>query len=251
MKRTFIALLTAICMFAASDSYAQGRPYRPVRHHGSSRYDTGVELSIGYLHSGYRTKSWVNDEVGKDAGLNGLSLGVTKDFTIIRNVMYFQTGLSYQFQTSSNKYTKNVMKVVEERNEHYLDIPLRLKFAMDVLPEVRAFVYLGPTLDFGLSAKLQGRLKGEGDDVAKITYNYFNGKVKGSSIGEFALGTPASAYRAFDVFLGGAVGVELYDIAVVKLGMDWGIINRNKNQAVADQFTTRRNLFHLGVGVKF
>ena len=33
--------------------------------------------------------------------------------------------------------------------------------------------------------------------------------------------------------------------------MDWGIINRNKNQAVADQFTTRRNLFHLGVGVKF
>ena len=251
MKRTFIALLAAICVFASTDSFAQGRSYRPHRPHNDFRYDTGIELSVGYLQSGNRTKSWVNDEVGKDAGLNGLSLGLTKDFTIIRNIMYFQTGLSYQFQTSSNKYTSELLKVVEERNEHYLDVPLRFKFTMDVLPDVRAFVYVGPTLDFGLSAKLQGRLKGDKDEVGKITYNYFNGKVKGNSIGGFELGTPGTAYRAFDVFMGGALGVELYDIAVVKLGMDWGLINKNKSQAVADQFTTHRNLFHLGVGVKF
>ena len=51
--------------------------------------------------------------------------------------------------------------------------------------------------------------------------------------------------------MGGAVGVELYDIAVVKLGFDWGLINKNKKKEIADYLTTHRNLFHLGIGVKF
>lgn len=247
MKKTFIAIVAAATIFASVDMSAKGTSRRPSR---SPRYDTGIELSVGYLHSGYRSKSWVTDEVTKASGLNGLSLGLTKDMSLIRNVLYFQTGLVYEYQTSTNRYTPNQnMTVVEERNEHYVDVPVRVKLSMDVTRDMRAFLYVGPTLDLGLSAKLQGRVKGEGDAIDKIDYNYFTGKVKGDPIG--ILSTPSSPYRAIDVLMGGAVGVELYNIAVVKLGFDWGLINKNKNQAVADQLTTSRNLFHLGVGVRF
>lgn len=249
MKKTFIAICATACLLASADASARG-PHR--NHYHGPRYDTGIELSVGYLHSGYRTRNEFNDDVTKDGGLNGLSLGVTKDFTLVNNTLYLQTGLAYEFQTNSKRYTHEMnLKVVQERSEHYLDIPLRIKFAMDVFPEMRAFIYLGPTLDFGLSAKLQGRLRGEGETMGKVTYNYFTGKLKGDTIGNFTLPAPASRYRAFDVFMGGALGVELYDIAVVKFGFDWGLINKNKSQEIADNFTTHRNLFHLGVGVRF
>ena len=245
MKKTFIAMVAAATIFASVDMSAKKRAHSP--HYGV-RYDTGIELSVGYLHSGYRSKTWVTDEVTKAGGLNGLSLGLTKDMTIIRNILYFQTGLSYEFLTSTNRYTANQNQpVVEERKEHYVDVPLRLKLSMDVTSDMKAFVYLGPTLDLGLSAKLQGRHK-EGDKVIKTNYNYFTGKVNGDVN---ALSTPSSPYRAFDVLMGGEAGLELYDVAVIKIGFDLGLINKNKNQDVADQLTTKRNLFHLGVGVRF
>lgn len=241
-------MVAAATLFASVDISAKGKNHRP--RYGA-HYDTGIELSVGYLHSSYRSKTWINDEVKKADGLNGLYVGFTKDMTLVRNLLYFQTGLAYEYQTSTNRYTSQNLPVVEERNEHYLDIPLRVKLTMDVTPDMRAFVYLGPTLDFGLSARLQGRVKGEGDSVGKLTYNYFTGKLKGDSVGEYVLGTPLSPYRAIDVFMGGAIGLELYDIAVVKLGFDLGLINKNKNQEVADLMTTHRNLFHIGVGVRF
>lgn len=249
MKKTFIALVAAATIFASADMSAKGRTYRPHHH---ARYESGFELSVGYLNSRYRTKSWVNDEVTKADGLHGLSVALTKDFTIIRDILFFQTGMAYEFQSSTNRYSTNqLVTIVEETNEHYLDIPVRLKLAADVTPDIRAFVYVGPTLDFGLSSKLEGRLKTQGGDIGKLNYNYYTGKLKGESVGNFELSTPEAAYRAFDVLMGGALGVELYNVAVVKIGFDWGLINKNKNQEVADLMTTHRNLFHLGVGVRF
>ena len=245
MKKTFIAMVAAATIFASVDMSAKGKTHRP--HYGA-HYETGMELSVGYLHSGYRSKSWVTDEVTKASGLNGLYVGLTKDMTIVRNTLYFQTGLLYEYQTSTNRYTADQnLPVVEEHNEHYVDVPLRLKLSMDVTSDMRAFIYLGPTLDFGVSAKVQGRVKVD-DKVLKTNYNYFSGNINGDFL---ILGMPTSPYRAFDVLMGGAAGVELYDVAVVKIGFDFGLINKNKNEAVADQLTTHRNLFHLGVGVRF
>lgn len=242
MKKTIIAIFAAACLLSSADASARGRI-------PGSYKDVGFELSVGYLHSNYKTKNEFNDESSKDGGLNGLTVGLTRDFTLVENTLYFQTGLAYEFLTKSKRYSpEQNVKVIQERKEHYLDIPLRIKFTMDVIPELRAFIYLGPTLDFGLSAKLQNRIKPEGEDTYRITYNYFTGKTKGA---ETAENTPGTSYRAFDVFMGGALGVELFEIAVVKFGFDWGLINKNKSQDVADQFTTHRNLFHIGVGVKF
>lgn len=246
MKKQLISAIAALCILGATDAMAQGRP----PHFGRMNGESGVTLSVGYLHSGYRHKEWVNEEVERDKGLNGLYVGVTKDFPIVRRTLYFQTGATYEYQNASNRFSEGALNLVSDRSEHYLDIPVRLKFTMDVLPELRAFVYVGPTLDFGLSSTLNYRAK-VGDEVAKFTYNYYNGKVKSNTISGYEPSVPEGAYRRFDVMLGGAVGVEIYDIAVVKLGLDWGLINKNKNTEIADYLTTHRNLFHLGIGIRF
>ena len=44
---------------------------------------------------------------------------------------------------------------------------------------------------------------------------------------------------------------EIYDIVEVKLGLDWGLINKNRSKDVADYMVTHRNLFHVGVGIRF
>ena len=254
MKRYLIIFAAALCLLGISDLNAQER-YRRERHGRSFSFnnDTGIALSVGYLHSGYRSRNWTNEEVVKDKGLNGLYVEVSKDFAIVRKALYFQTGLTYTYQNSNNRFSEAGIKLVSDRNEHYLDIPLRLKFKLNVTPNLRAFIYAGPTMDFGLSATMQYRSVAEGSsELGKIKYNYFTGKTKTSTaIAGFQAQTPASPFRRFDVLMGGAIGVELYDIAEVKLGFDWGLINKNKNKAVADYLTTHRNLFHLGVGIRF
>lgn len=252
MKKHLIAAVAALCVFGATDMMAQrpGGPRHGGNRHHSMYSESGVTLSVGYLHSNYKHKEWANEHRSKDQGLNGINVGVTKDFTLIRRSLYFQTGLSYEWQTSNNRYKESLMTVVRERNEHYLDIPLRLKFTIDVMPEIRAFIYAGPTLDFGLSSTLKYRARLSDTDLGSYKYNYFTGKSSGS-ISDLNVEIPGSAYRAFDVFMGGAIGADIYDIVEVKLGLDWGLINKNRSKDVADYMVTHRNLFHVGVGIRF
>lgn len=245
MKRHLISAIAALCIIGAADAAAQ----RPHHHHGRFG-ESGVALSVGYLHSGYRHKEWVSEEVQKDKGLNGLYISATKDFTLVRKTLYLQTGLTYEYQNASNRFSEGALNLVSDRNEHYMDIPLRVKFTMDVLPELRAFVYAGPTIDFGLSSTLKYRAKVD-DAVAKFTYNYYTGKTKSNTIPGYEPVLPAGKYRSFDILMGGAIGVEIYDIAELKFGFDWGLINKNKTKEVSDYFITHRNLFHLGVGIRF
>jgi hypothetical protein len=79
-----------------------------------------------------------------------------------------------------------------------------------------------------------------------------SGKVKADLKGhELPMDNPSSAYRRFDVGMGFEAGVLIHEVAVLKLGLDWGLINKNKNRTVADYLVTHRNTFHLGIGVRF
>lgn len=250
MKKTIITVIAAVFMLGAADVYAQG--YRPGRHHHHSRYGrNGIELSVGYLHSNYRHKDYTSDRSDSDKGLNGLYVGMTKDFTLVRRALYFQTGVTYGYQNDSDRTDFGGLQVVSDRSEHYLDIPVRIKFAMDVMPNLRAFVYTGPTMNFGLSAKAMARTRLSDSEVGRYSYNFYSGKTKVNTIPDYSSNVPTSVYRRFDVDMGFAVGAEIYEIATVKVGFDWGLINKNKNRNVADYLVTHRNTFYLGVGVRF
>ncbi len=253
MKKGILTVMTALCLFGAADAYGQrgyhsGRPHRPdYSYYGRN----GIELSVGYLHSNYRHKDFTKESTDRDKGLDGMYVGVTKDFFLVRRALAFQTGVTYGYQNASNRFKSGTAQIVSDRNEHYLDIPMRIKFAMDVMPNLRAFVYAGPTMNFGLSSKYQCRAKLSENEVGRFTYNYYNGKTKVNTIPDFVAETPSSVYRRFDIDMGFALGAEIYDIAVVKLGFDWGLINKNKNRNVADYLVTHRNTFYLGLGVRF
>lgn len=252
MRKSIIAVIAAICLLGVSDLYARGG-YRPSNRRPDKAYygRNGIELSIGYANSNYRTRDITTENREGDKALHGFYVGVTKDFVLVRRALYFQTGAEYSYLNSSSRFDVASLKVISDRNEHYLDVPARLKLAMDVLPNLRAFVYAGPTLNFGLSSKLYERCKLDGDKAGKFVYNYYTQKTKENSIPGYAPDLPFSKYRAFDVEMGFAIGAEIYDIAVVKLGFDWGLINKNKNKDIADYWHTHRNTFTLGVGVRF
>ena len=251
MKRHLITAIAALCIMGAVDSYAQRGYARPPRPHHGFRGESGVELSVGYLHSGYRDRVFDHDRIDRGKGLNGLYFGFTKDFTLVRRALYFQTGAEYSYQTSSNKFEEGGAKIVTERNEHYLDIPLRIKFALDVFPYMRAFAVAGPSIDFGLASSLKCRSRINDSEIGKFTYNYYTKKTDSSNGFAYTPDTPESRMRRIDVMMGAGLGVELYDMAVVKFGFDWGLVNKNKDKNVADYLSTLRNTFYLGVGVRF
>lgn len=251
MKKIIITVIAAVFLFGAADANAQ-RGYRPGRHHDHSYYGrSGIELSVGYLHSNFRHRDYTSDRTDSDKGLNGLYVGMTKDFTLVRRTLYFQTGAVYGYQNDSDRFGKGGLQIVSDRNEHYLDIPLRVKFALDVMPDLRAFVYTGPTMNFGLSSKYSARTRLSDSEVGRYSYNYYSGKSKVNTIPDFAYDVPGSVYRRFNVQMGFAVGAEIYEIATLKIGLDWGLINKNKNRNVADYLVTHRNTFYLGLGVRF
>ena len=64
------------------------------------------------------------------AGLDGFTLGLTKDFMLVPFALYFQTGLEYYYQNDANDENVRVpasdlvARVVGDRTEHFLGIPV-------------------------------------------------------------------------------------------------------------------------------
>ena len=232
MKKIYF-ILAAAAMFLAVEANAQ------------------LGVGVGYNH--INTVQKMADE-SDDESLDGFYIEATYDLNFLDanwGSLGLQPALRYTFGGDSESEEILGVNTRVSIAEHYLDIPVRIKFAMDVMPNLRAFVYAGPTLDFGLSSKYQCRARLSDDQVGKYTYNYYSGKNKVSTIPGFEASNPSSVYRRFDVDMGFAIGAEIYDIATVKLGLDWGLINKNKNRNIADYLITNRNTFYLGLGVRF
>ena len=61
---------------------------------------------------------------------------------------------------------------------------------------------------------------------------------------------PEGKIRRFDVLLGASVGADFFDVLEVRLGYDWGLVNRYKGE-VANDFNMKRGQFTLTAGVRF
>ena len=63
------------------------------------------------------------------------------------------TEFTYAYQNASNRFQQAGLQVVSDRNEHYLDIPVNVKYGYDVLPsKLKIFAFAGPVFSFGLSS---------------------------------------------------------------------------------------------------
>ena len=268
MKLRFLTIIVALCAFASLDADAQsmrpGRPGRPGHAHSGADAFRGIGLTFGYVNSNYRTLDLATDEATTSGLLHGFTLGLTKDFSLLPHALYFQTGLNYIYQNDPRNENYKIpltdmsVRLVGDREEHHLGIPLRLKYDLHLLDRVGLTFDAGPTLLMGLSSKYQYKTK-LADSVLAVDYNLYNQKITASgSSSLFDLEDwmaksemyPEGRLGRFDVMLGASIGAHFFHVLEVRVGYDWGLINRYRKD-IADLYTMRRGQFTLSAGIRF
>lgn len=260
MKHGVLVALSALMLLSGIDASAQMDRRRPVPQRLG---ETGFGLTFGYVHSSYRTTDWATDEVETSAGLDGFKAGVTKDFTLIPGALYFQTGLEYLYQNDARNETVGLeslpVRIVGDRTEHFLDLPIRIKYNFPITDRIGLSLDAGPVLMMGLSSRMKYRTRISDEQTSAVTYNLYKAEMKTSgSSSSFDLDAwmtesgmlPEDRLRRFDVLLGASIGADFFRMLEVRLGYDWGLINRYKGE-VADDLKMRRGQFTLSVGVRF
>lgn len=265
MKLRFLTIIAALLAFASLDAGAQAmRPGRPARPHSGADAFRGIGLTFGYVNSNYRTLDLATDEPTTSGLLHGFTIGLTKDFTLLQHALYFQTGINYIFQNDPRNENYKIpltdmsVRLVGDREEHHLGIPLRLKYDLHLLDRVGLTFDAGPTLLMGLSSKYQYKTR-LNDNVASVDYNLYNGKVKasgGSTVFDLEDWMensgmyPEGRLGRFDVMLGASVGAHFFHVLEVRIGYDWGLLNRYRKD-VADMYSMHRGQFTLSAGIRF
>ena len=265
MKLRFLTIIVALCAFASFDADAQSmRPGRPGHAHSGADAFRGIGLTFGYVNSNYRTLDLATDDVTTSGLLHGFTLGLTKDFSLLPHALYFQTGLNYIYQNDPRNENYKIpltdmsVRLVGDREEHHLGIPLRLKYDLHLLDRVGLTFDAGPTLLMGLSSKYQYKTK-LADSVLAVDYNLYNQKITASgSSSLFDLEDwmaksemyPEGRLGRFDVMLGASVGAHFFHVLEVRIGYDYGRINRYRKE-IADLYTMRRGQFTLSAGIRF
>lgn len=245
MKRFLTTILASVVLAGLSDAYAQ-----------NYNLSEGLGLSFGYVHSAYRISDWATDEVETADGLDGFKIGLTKDFPIIDRALFLQTGLQYTYQNDSKNESESGIRIIGDWNEHYLDIPLKVKYEIPVTQDLGIFVMGGPTFVAGLSSTMKFRARIDDSVNAAISYNLYSGKVRtNDGMPDFIESGleamfPEARYRRADVQLGGSVGVRFMDILEAQIGYDWGLVNKYKGETL-DDLAMRRQQFYISVGLRF
>ena len=268
MKLRFLTIIAALMVIAPLDADAQREHIRPSRPSIGERYGffRGIGLTFGYVNSQYYTLDKATDDKTSSDLLNGFTIGLTKDFTLLPHALYFQTGLNYIYQNDSRNENYKIpltdmsLRIVGDREEHHLGIPLRLKYDIHVVDNIGLTFDAGPTLLMGLSSKYQYKTRLSEGVVTSVDYNLYNGKVKsnGNDSGDFNLEKwmndsgmyPKGRLGRFDVMLGASVGAHFFHILEVRLGYDYGLLNRYRKE-VADMFSMHRGQFTLSAGIRF
>lgn len=257
--KTFGSVMVALAMMIFATSVS-AKGFQDV-HGRIGQYDlysvtNGMGVSLGYVHSAYRASDWTTDEVRKTDGLNGFNVGVNRDFSIYEDMLFVQPGVVYTYLHDSRKTSVSGSKTEGEWNEHYLSIPLKIKYEVPVLGTLSAFVMAGPTLVCGVSSKMTYRARISNSENAALSYNVYTGKIRTNNAMTEPLETiiaaelPAARYRRADLQLGLSAGVRFNEKLEGQIGYDWGLRNRYKGKSI-DDVEMHRQQFYITVGVRF
>lgn len=254
MKKFITAIIALVMLAGATGASAQGYHHRP--HRDVYTAADGLGITFGYVHSAYRLSDWATDEVETSDGLDGFALGITKDFSIVDRALFLQTGLLYTYQNDSRNISESGVRVVGDWDEHFLSIPLKIKYEVPLMQNLNIFVMGGPTLVTGLSSSMKYRARINDSVNAAISYNFFNGKVRTNdgmpdyieSLIESQF--PEARYRRADVLLGASAGVRFFEIFEAQVGYDWGVVNKYRGETL-DDLKMRRQQLYISVGMRF
>ncbi|MCQ2147398.1 MAG: PorT family protein [Bacteroidales bacterium] len=177
-----------------------------------------VSVGAGYKMLSHKAKS-------NATNLNGAFVGV--DYNIpLSGALSVAPGIYYSFVTKSDS-ASGLSGLVSARgnwNEHYLTVPVHFNYGFSLGNDISAFVFAGPSLDLGLASSY----KLGSTDKAINMYDNDN-------------------YKRYDVKLGGGIGFDFLDVTRVKIGYDFGMLNRRTDIGAA----IHSNQLYVGVSLLF
>lgn len=232
MKSYFKLIAVAVAIFAASiEASAQ------------------FGVNISYMNSNARPVQW-SDAKNQT---NGFTVGIDNELKLIGNFLSIQPGLYYQHLLASEDIVDLGSKLYAKNTytDYFLAIPLHVKLGFNILPNkmLRLYVFAGPTFEIGLKSADKLSIA----EIGEISYNYYTGKFSSSSdeitdiVASSSLFPDQKVYGRFDVMVGGGVGIQVIRFLDIKVGYDYGLVNRYRKEV---DKTVNRGQFYVGVGVR-
>ena len=235
MKSYFKLIAVAVAIFAASiEASAQ------------------FGVNIGYMTSNTRPALAGID--AHNSRTNGFTVGIDSELKLIGNFLSIQPGLYYQHLLASEDIAEIAGLAAENTySDFFLAVPIHFKLGFNIIPDrmLRLYVFAGPTFEIGLKSADKISLSGR-DISGEVSYNYYTGEFKTSSTeldnlvaSYFPEGE--KLYGRFDVMLGGGIGLQVIKFLDIKVGYDYGLVNRFRKEM---DKTVNRGQFYVGVGVR-
>lgn len=212
MKKIITTLLAASMMFLGTTAFAQ------------------MSVGAGYINSTMKTTI---SSTASSMPYNGFYAG--GDYTIAEGVGFgVSVGAFFSYVTATSSASTSIFGInigaSSKVEEMYLDIPVHFNYSVDLSPQLRGFVYAGPTFSCGLNSTTEvgGSIGGVGGKSGKHD-NYAD-----------------SDYNRFDILLGGGAGLDFGKLRFT-VGYDLGMLNR----VSSENFVQKRNVLHAGIGFLF
>lgn len=195
-----------------------------------------LSVNLGYLNNNITLKTSLGGvQISKEAPSNGFVVGAEYD-VMFANSLGVSLGLDYAL-TFGDKIPTIMGWSFDNvtHNIHTLELPIRLVYEYPIEDDLSVFAFAGPKLAFDLAWK------------GKETYGNITKKVD--------MYDKDVIYR-FNLLLGPGLGAR-YRNFQIKLGYDWGLLNRyNKNNKFSvEGFTPdvkiNNNNFYVMLGLVF
>lgn len=200
MRKLFTIFLAAAFLLAGNEAFAQ------------------ISVGAGYSHVTQRIKA---SGLNKDVNMNGLYAGMDYSIPISDNISVVP-GLYYEFSSgvANNLLNLGAINTVltGKLEEHYIDIPFKFMISIPYQGN-RAFVFAGPTVNYGVSSKIK----------ADVNIFGFNTKLD-NLLDTYDKGL----LERMDLMLGGGIGFDYKDMLRFTLGYNAGMFNRISDQANAE-----------------
>ena len=199
MKKTLCTLLAAAALLAGVEAQAQ------------------MSVGAGYLNI---TQSFDNTSANGNGAYAGLSFNIP-----LAGGFGIAPGVYYTFSNYKQDAAWGLLK--GSTTEHAINVPLNLNFGYNLARDMRAFIFGGPTFQYGLSSKTKTDVAGAAtvDDD-----NYAD-----------------DGTQRFVVYAGGGLGMDIANTFQVTVGYDHSVTNMIKS----DSHKVGRGLLKIGAAMLF
>ena len=196
--------------------------------------DAKAQLGVGVGYNLLNTTATLADE-SDDESLNGFYVEATYGINFLNKrwgTLGIEPGLRYTFGAEAEQEEVLGIKTRASLTEHYLDIPVHVKYGYEVLPsKLSVHAFAGPVFSVGLASTIKASV----DNTTVKTNNYED-----------------SDYGRFDLKIGLGAGVTIAERFNIKVGYNFGLLNRYTGEQVDDyKYKAHTGVFYVGAGFNF